>query len=144
MYSSLQNRLNSVTIVDFIGSSSKITFVCLALQTTGSPVMLKLLIVHLPGWWIIVVFRGLVSQKFTAPDESLTNMLEPTSGVVWAFSILNGESSLSHSDIEHLYLAGLKPDRLIIYYLKMNMNTQCILIFLIMHCCLASNLPVYT
>ena len=71
------------------------------------------------------MFRGLVSQKFTAPDESLTNMSESTSSVVWAFSILNGESSLSHSDIEHLYLAGLKPNRLIIYYLKMNMNTQC-------------------
>ena len=55
------------------------------------------------------MFRGLVSQKFTAPDESLTNMSESTSSVVWAFSILNGESSLSHSDIEHLYFAGLKP-----------------------------------
>ena len=55
------------------------------------------------------MFRGLVSQKFTAPDESLTNMLEPTSVVGWEFSILNGESSLSHSDIEHLYFAGLKP-----------------------------------
>ena len=75
------------------------------------------------------MFRGLVSQKFTAPDESLTNMLEPTSGVVWAFSILNGESSLSHSDIEHLYLAGLKPNGLIIYYLKMNMNTHCTKLF---------------
>ena len=88
------------------------------------------------------MFRGLVSQKFTAPDESLTNMLESTSGVVWAFSILNGESSLSHSDIEHLYFAGLKPIRLRAYYVKMNMNTQIILIFLIMYSCLASNLPV--
>ena len=70
------------------------------------------------------MFRGLVSQKFTAPDESLTNMLESTSGVVWAFSILNGESSLSHSDIEHLYFAGLKPIRLTTYYVKMNMNTH--------------------
>ena len=71
------------------------------------------------------MFRGLVSQKFTAPDESLTNMSESTSGVVWAFSILNGESSLSHSDIEHLYFAGLKPIRLTTYYVEMNMNTQC-------------------
>ena len=88
------------------------------------------------------MFRGLVSQKFTAPDESLTNMLESTSGVVWAFSILNGESSLSHSDIEHLYFAGLKPIRLTTYYVKMNMNTQSILILLILYSCLASNLPV--
>lgn len=71
------------------------------------------------------MFRGLVSQKFTAPDESLTNMSESTSSVVWAFSILNGESSLSHSDIEHLYFAGLKPIRLTTYYVEMNMNTQC-------------------
>ena len=71
------------------------------------------------------MFRGLVSQKFTAPDESLTNMSESTSGVVCAFSILNVESSLSHSDMEHLYFAGLKPIRLTTYYVKMNMNTQC-------------------
>ena len=70
------------------------------------------------------MFRGLVSQKFTAPDESLTNMSESTSSVVWAFSILNGESSLSHSDIEHLYFAGLKPIRLTTYYVEMNMNTH--------------------
>ena len=88
------------------------------------------------------MFRGLLSQKFTTPDESLTNMSESTSSVVWAFSILNGESSLSHSDIEHLYFAGLKPIRLTTYHVKMNMNTQSILIFLIMYSCLASNLPV--
>ena len=88
------------------------------------------------------MFRGLVSQKFTAPDESLTNMSESTSGVVCAFSILNVESSLSHSDMEHLYFAGLKPIRLTTYYVKMNMNTQRILIFLIMYSCFPSNLPV--